>query len=240
MNTQEPLRRQVRVLVVDDDPRVQSDMVHFLEDEGNAVKALQAAGKVLFEETQVTARSFRPHVAIVDISLDGSLTNRGGITLLEDLKSAGCILYSSRLSWDITRDIQRTYPKATWVDVSHPEFRNRLEAPAKYCSASLVSISSQCSCRQVEKCIGASALRVGRVRLTTRRTSTLARSAGARRSTQGRTASACSEPSRGTTILLNTRFILPRCSCVSSASGPSAIDGKLSSSDVRCLVGREE
>jgi CheY-like chemotaxis protein len=116
MSIQNTSVQQVRVLVVDDDPRVQKDMIQFLEEEGYTVRAPEAAGQVLVEKAKEVARSFRPHVALVDISLDGSQTNRSGITLVEELKSAWCILYSSKLSWDITREIQRRYPKVTWVD----------------------------------------------------------------------------------------------------------------------------
>ncbi len=121
MMAKEPSDNQARILVVDDDPRVQNDMVEFLIDEGYEAFAPEGAGLVLLERAKEAARSFRPHVAIVDISLDGTRTNRSGITLLEELKSAWCILYSGRLSNELTREIQRNYLKVTWVDKEEEE-----------------------------------------------------------------------------------------------------------------------
>jgi FixJ family two-component response regulator len=116
MSSPEPSRQQVRILVVDDESRVKKDMVRILKRKGYIAIAPEGAGHSLVENTMQAARSFRPHVAIVDISLDGNEANRGGITLLEELKSAWCILYSGKLSIKLTREIQRKYPRVTWIE----------------------------------------------------------------------------------------------------------------------------
>lgn len=109
-------KNKIRVLVVDDDPRVQKDLHVFLGEEGYTVVVPQAQGIQLYNEAVEQAKTFRPHIAIVDISLNDSATDRSGVELLQVLQSARCILYSGKLNWDLTREIQRRYPKATWVD----------------------------------------------------------------------------------------------------------------------------
>jgi ActR/RegA family two-component response regulator len=116
MSNPEPSRQPVRVLVVDDDPRVRTDMFRILKKKGYAVVAPEGAGQILVKKTREAARAFRPHVAVVDISLDGRPANRRGITLLEELKSARCILYSGNLNLRLAREIQRKYPSVTWIE----------------------------------------------------------------------------------------------------------------------------
>jgi CheY-like chemotaxis protein len=116
MSTPQPSLLQVRILVVDDEPRVKKDMVRILKRKGYAALAPEGAGQILVENTRQAARSFRPHIAIVDISLDGNEANRSGITLLEHLRPAWCILYSGKLSNKLTREVQHKYPRVTWVE----------------------------------------------------------------------------------------------------------------------------
>ena len=116
MSNPEPSKQQVRILVVDDEARVRRDMVSILKKRGYAVMAPEGIGPALVKKAREAACSFRPHVAIVDLSLDGMPANRKGLTLLEELKSARCILYSGNLSIKLTREIQEKYPGVTWVE----------------------------------------------------------------------------------------------------------------------------
>jgi CheY-like chemotaxis protein len=116
MSSPEPSKKQVRILVVDDEARVRKDMVSILKKRGYAVLAPEGIGPALVRKTREAARSFRPHVAIVDLSLDGMPANRKGLSLLEELKSARCILYSGNLSIKLAREIQEKYPGVTWVE----------------------------------------------------------------------------------------------------------------------------
>ena len=68
------------------------------------------------EKAKEMSRSFRPHVAIVGINLTGDAGDRSGITLLEPLQSARCILYSGNLNVKLVREIQSKYPQVTWVE----------------------------------------------------------------------------------------------------------------------------
>ena len=61
------------------------------------------------------SRSFRPHVAIVGINLTGDAGDRSGITLLEPLQSARCILYSGNLNVKLIREIKNKYPQVAWI-----------------------------------------------------------------------------------------------------------------------------
>ena len=63
------------------------------------------------------ARSFRPHIAIVDLRLhDNYQDERSGLALLKELDSAHCILYSAYMTPEITREAHNRSHFVEWVD----------------------------------------------------------------------------------------------------------------------------
>ena len=58
---------QVRILVVDDEPRAQEDLLTLLREEGYAVAVPRAQGRQLFDKALEVSKVFRPHIVIVDI-----------------------------------------------------------------------------------------------------------------------------------------------------------------------------
>lgn len=107
-------RCTARVLVIDNDPRVGPDLQGILEPLGYDVQVAQGAGQELLDQAMTLAHSFRPHVAIVDVRLlDEYSDDRSGLTLLNGLQSARCILYSAYLKPEVTREAH--YGAASWV-----------------------------------------------------------------------------------------------------------------------------
>jgi len=104
----------VRVLVVDDDVRVQSDLVEMLAPANYDVRAVQGSGGTLIQNAKQSAEHFRPHIAIVDLCLWGdSAPDQSGLEVIEALESAHCILYSAYLNVQVTR--QARADRVTWV-----------------------------------------------------------------------------------------------------------------------------
>ncbi|GAB4531461.1 MAG: hypothetical protein Kow0063_10720 [Anaerolineae bacterium] len=109
-------RSPVRVLVIDNDPQVRSDLYEILEPMGYRVQAAQGLGRELMDQAVELARTFRPHVAIVDVRLlDEYSDDRSGLQLLESLQSAARILYSAYLTPELTLEVIRRYSTTRWV-----------------------------------------------------------------------------------------------------------------------------
>ena len=104
----------VRVLVVDDDVRVQTDLVEMLDPATYDVRAAQGSGDTLIRNAKRSAARFRPHIAIVDLNLWGdSGPDQSGLEVIAALESAHCILYSAYLSIQVTRLARAD--RVTWV-----------------------------------------------------------------------------------------------------------------------------
>ncbi len=112
-----PIQSKARILIVDDDPNTRSDLLWMLKPMDYSVMCAKGLGRALLEDVVTTSRSFRPHVAIVDVRLlDEYRDDRSGIDLLKHLQSAQCILYSAYLTAEVVR---LTRDEAvTWVSKS--------------------------------------------------------------------------------------------------------------------------
>lgn len=102
----------VRVLVVDNNPVVQRQVVEILRGSGVDAQAAEGKGVTLKESAKVLAIAFKPHVVIMDLRLtDEHADDRSGLELWKDerFSSAKCILYSGYLERDyrITREALR-------------------------------------------------------------------------------------------------------------------------------------
>jgi DNA-binding response OmpR family regulator len=79
---------RVRILVVDDDPRVGRDLRARLDSPSFEVLAAQGAGRSLAADALTKAGILRPHVAVVDLQLcDGGSGALEGLKLMSDLRS---------------------------------------------------------------------------------------------------------------------------------------------------------
>lgn len=114
-----------RVLVIDNDTLVRKDLKKNLEDFGFQVEIVQGIGQALLNNAKRRARSFRPHVAIVDLRLmdDYDDGDRSGLNLLSKLNAARCIMYSSFLNAEVSSEVAKKYKDAGWVDKSGPPQR---------------------------------------------------------------------------------------------------------------------
>ena len=99
-----------RVLIVDNDVRTASLLKENLEEEGYDVRAAEGVGDSLVTHALEIGRSFRPHVAIVDLRIGGlpaldmlRSTDHLGLELLRGLSQARCILRSAFLTPEVTR-----------------------------------------------------------------------------------------------------------------------------------------
>jgi CheY-like chemotaxis protein len=109
-------RSPVRVLVIDNDPQVRSDLREILEPMGYRVQCAQGVGREMMEQAVELARNFRPHVAIVDVRLlDEYSDDRSGLQLLESLQSASRVLYSAYLTPELTLEVIKRYSTTRWV-----------------------------------------------------------------------------------------------------------------------------
>jgi FixJ family two-component response regulator len=100
---------RARILVIDNDPQVGTDLIEILTPYELSVEflctdSLEQKGS-LVEDVARTARRFRPHVAVVDVRLldDYDPDARTVFAVLEVLESAKCILYSAHLDTNVTR-----------------------------------------------------------------------------------------------------------------------------------------
>jgi len=110
------VQRAIRVLVIDNDPRVRSDVREMLEAPTYLFEAVEGTGQVLLEKAATKARRFRPHVAIVDVRLlDEYSDERSGLQLLESLQSSSNILYSAYLTPELTLEALKRYGATRWV-----------------------------------------------------------------------------------------------------------------------------
>ncbi len=109
-------RSLARVLIIDNDSQVRSDLREILEPLGYRVQIAQGVGRDLIDQALVMARDFRPHVAIVDLRLlDEYSDDRSGLGLLKGLQSASCVLYSAYLTPELTLEVFREYGTTRWV-----------------------------------------------------------------------------------------------------------------------------
>jgi DNA-binding NarL/FixJ family response regulator len=105
-----------RVLVIDDEPQVRSDLGRLLSSRGYYYQAPEGVGAELIARACAAAAVFRPHVAIVDLRLGGEyLDDETGIELLGQLRSARCILYSARLTPEAVQVALKKYGASEWV-----------------------------------------------------------------------------------------------------------------------------
>jgi DNA-binding NarL/FixJ family response regulator len=124
MATLEEGPERVRVLIIDNDPRVRLDLQALLELQGYWARIVQGVGQALLEQAVTDAWVFRPHVAIVDLRLlDDYSDERSGLELIRSLRSARCILYSAYLSPEVTREALSRYGATSWVSKGEPTQR---------------------------------------------------------------------------------------------------------------------
>jgi CheY-like chemotaxis protein len=101
---------RVRILVVDDDPRVGRDLRARLDSPSFEVLAAQGAGRSLAADALTKAGILRPHVAVVDLQLcDGGSGALEGLKLMSDLRSAGLVLYSGHLRTAIVDQVKQQF-----------------------------------------------------------------------------------------------------------------------------------
>ena len=98
---------RARVLVIDDDERVGPDLKDLLVPRGYEVNFVTGNGEELIESAIANAKSFRPHVAVIDFRLTDELDDSGGFSLSDEMKSACLILYSAFLKVSLTTEAMR-------------------------------------------------------------------------------------------------------------------------------------
>ncbi len=113
---------KARILIVDDELLVHQQLIEILEPL-YIIDSVQGYGQVLINDAVEHAKHFRPHVAIVDLSLDpANRSDRGGVKILAQLPSMRCILYSNY----VTPEISRLAEKYSAVAVGKEEPPQRL------------------------------------------------------------------------------------------------------------------
>ncbi|CAG0960832.1 hypothetical protein ANAEL_00617 [Anaerolineales bacterium] len=96
-----PIPCTIRVLVVDNDLKVRSQVVKILQGAGCLAQAAEGQGVELEESAKKLTSVFRPHIVIMDLRLSDEHTDdRSGLDLWKDqsFSSARCILYSAHLN----------------------------------------------------------------------------------------------------------------------------------------------
>lgn len=63
---------RIRVLVVDNNKETRKSICDILEQAGYIVRAAEGMGEVLIKEAIALAQQLRPHVAVIDLRIDGS------------------------------------------------------------------------------------------------------------------------------------------------------------------------
>jgi hypothetical protein len=100
----------IRLLVIDDNPRVGRDLAKLFDSAGYEIKSVLGVGQSLITQAREDARTFRPHVSIVDLRLFGedSGTMPTGLDVItEFLNPAHCVLYSGHLTHESVQIAQR-------------------------------------------------------------------------------------------------------------------------------------
>ena len=107
---------RARILVVDDEPAVRTQLREIFELHDYEVHAATGVGEVLAENARRAAQHVRPHVAVVDMRLDDDLlgADKRGIDLLFTLDSAAGVLYSAYIQPEDLRRLSGPKHKS-WV-----------------------------------------------------------------------------------------------------------------------------
>jgi DNA-binding NarL/FixJ family response regulator len=105
-----------RVLVVDNDPRVGSDLEEMLHPEGYRVEVVRESRRKLLAAAKAMATELRPHVAIIDLRLrnEHDPADNSGLDLVRAMHSTYRVVHSAYLSPDITRRIAEL-ERVTWI-----------------------------------------------------------------------------------------------------------------------------
>lgn len=134
------VQSMARVLIIDNDPRVGEDLRAMLEPLRYRVEIAQGAGQHLLEQAVAIARSFRPHVTIVDLRLlDEYRDERSGLELLGSLRSARRILYSAYLTPEVIRKAVKKHGATGWV--------SKGESPQQLLNAIAEAARESCACQ---------------------------------------------------------------------------------------------
>jgi DNA-binding response OmpR family regulator len=105
-----------RVLVIDNDPQVGRHLEGILIPRHYVVRVVGGDQGDLLRRAAAEARAFHPHIAVVDLRLrDDYRDERSGLTLLRELRSARCILYSNYLTPEVIQEASDKYGVSTWV-----------------------------------------------------------------------------------------------------------------------------
>ena len=106
-----------RLLVVDNDAQVRSDLKKILEPLNYDVKVVVGDGEDLISQANICSLEFQPHIAIIDLRLlsDDSTSDQSGLRLLRNLRADGCILYSAYLTPEVMRQALHRFNARTWV-----------------------------------------------------------------------------------------------------------------------------
>jgi ActR/RegA family two-component response regulator len=109
-------KRGPRVLVIDNDPQVGRDLEAILTPRHCAVRVVRGDQGDLLRQAAADAQAFHPHIAVVDLRLrDDYRDERSGLTLLRELRSARCILYSNYLTPEVIQEANDKYGVSAWV-----------------------------------------------------------------------------------------------------------------------------
>lgn len=132
-----------RVLIVDDDPLVNKQLQELLEPLF-VIDIVQGYGHTLITNAVERAKHFRPHIAIVDLSLEpANKSDRGGLKILEQLKqlsSAHCILYSAYVTPEISRLAKEYGAEAIGKEEPPQRLIDTVTKEAQECCATLSDI----------------------------------------------------------------------------------------------------
>jgi len=110
-----------RLLVIDNEVRVREDLRDIFKPMGYEVQIADGSGPALLNDAKNKAVNFRPHVAIVDMRLllDGDPNDRSGVELIKTLDPSHCILYSSYISLELSRELS-DFKAAGWIGKQEP------------------------------------------------------------------------------------------------------------------------
>lgn len=114
---------RLRLLIVDDDQRISSQLCEMFQLLGYQVSAPVGSGDELMEAVKLEAKLLRPHVAIVDLRLRLDWINEPeGFDLIQHLEPARIIIYSAFADGAITRRAFKEFEVEDTINKSsHPD-----------------------------------------------------------------------------------------------------------------------
>ena len=146
---------QPRLAVIDNDTTVLRDLFEFFSGEGYMVSTFRTTRRQSLASVVEAVTAFRPHIVILDLRLSSQADEDDltGLTILHQLLSARCILYSSFITAEVLDEAEKVIAAPEDVDCYSAQTRvyrsKKTRSPAELIELANGLARTMSSARQV-------------------------------------------------------------------------------------------